>query len=442
MRHGSPVNELEPIDRAIAGLEAQRAVLGDDVVDTALEPLREKRLAILTRQYGEQRRQVTVLFSDLVDFTVLSQSLDAEDVRAVVNAYFVRWHEHIEANGGVVEKFIGDAVMAVFGLHQAREDDPHRAIRAALAMTRTMDEVNAEVEASVRLAMRVGIDTGEVVVGGVGDRPGQDFVVVGETVNRASRLQAAAPPGGILISRDTYRHVRGSFGFQPVEGLVLKGIPEPVDAYVVVGERPEGFRLDAARGIEGVETATIGRDIELRHLQDRFWDVVEERHWRVVTVMGDAGVGKSRLLLEFDRWLAELPDTVWWFRGRASPSMQETPNALLRDLLAARLGIQESDAADVVREKWERGLAVAFGESRGNAAQGPRRRPLAGLRDRSAGGRPRPGPAGAPAAGVAARGRVPRPVGRRRAGRVARGRPPLGRRGIAVVDRRRGGCAC
>ncbi len=226
------MDEIEAIDRAIAGLEAQRAVLGDDVVETALAPLRDKRSAILVRASEEQRRLVTVLFSDLVDFTVVSQQLDAEDVRAVVNAYFRRCHDSIEAAGGVVEKFIGDAVMAVFGLYQAREDDPHRAIRAGLAMMRSLDELNVELQAShgVQLAMRVGVDTGDVVVGGLGDRPGQDFVVVGETVNRAARLQAAAPPGGILISSDTFRHVRGSFGVDLRTGLQLKGISQPVDA--------------------------------------------------------------------------------------------------------------------------------------------------------------------------------------------------------------------
>ncbi len=126
------VDDLAALDQAIATLEDQRGVLGDAVVDTALQSLLEKRSAMVGGLAGEQRKLVTVLFADLVDFTVLSQDLDAEDVRSLVNAYFVRWHEHIEANGGIVEKFIGDAVMAVFGLHQSHEDDPHRAIRAAL----------------------------------------------------------------------------------------------------------------------------------------------------------------------------------------------------------------------------------------------------------------------------------------------------------------------
>jgi class 3 adenylate cyclase/tetratricopeptide (TPR) repeat protein len=357
------VDELESIDAAIAALEAQRELLSNEVVDTAVEPLREKRLAILARDADEQRRLVTILFSDVVDFTVLSQALDAEDVRTVMNTYFTRWHEHIVANGGVVEKFIGDAVMAVFGLYQAKEDDPHRAIRAALAMVADFEELNDEIERQhgVRIAMRVGIDTGEVVVAGLGDRPGHEFVVVGETANRASRLQAAAPPGAVLVSKDTHRHVRGSFGFEPLEGLRLKGFSNPVDAFVVLAERPRGFELDAARGIEGIDTNTVGRDAELHRLQDHFWDVSEERHWRVVTIVGDAGVGKSRLLLEFDTWLAELPQPVWWFRGRASPVGEASPNFVLRDVLATRLDIQESDDPATVRAKWEAGIEAALG---------------------------------------------------------------------------------
>jgi class 3 adenylate cyclase/tetratricopeptide (TPR) repeat protein len=360
---GREENDLAALDRAIAALEEQRAVVGDAVVDTAIQSLHEKRSALVSGLAGEQRKLVTVLFADLVDFTVLSQDLDAEDVRGVVNAYFVRWHEHIEANGGIVEKFIGDAVMAVFGLHQSREDDPHRAISAALGMRASLDDLNRGFAPryGVNLAMRVGIDTGVVVVSALDDRPGQDLVVVGETVNRASRIQGAAPPGGVLISADTHRHVRGTFALQPMDGLRLKGITEPVDTFLVVSERPPRFRLDESRGVEGVDTRTVGRDVELRRLQDLYQDVVEDGQWRMVTIIGDAGVGKTRLLADFDRWIAELPEWIWWFQGRAASSDQDRPNALWRDIMANRLDIQESDGPDVVREKWELGFERLHG---------------------------------------------------------------------------------
>jgi len=357
------VDDLASVDRAIAALEAQRAALGDDVVDTALRPLHERRAALSAAATGEQRKLVTVLFADLVDFTTMSRHRDVEDTRAIVNAYFLAWHRCIEAHHGIVEKFIGDAVMAVFGLHAAAEDDPHRAIRAALDMVAALPGLNSRLQAEygVSLQMRVGIDTGDVVVSTLGERPGQDFVVVGDTVNRASRLQSAAAPGGVLISRATLQHVRGIFALQPVPGLRLKGIDGPVDAYLVLGERPHGFRLDGARGVEGVETSTVGRDAQLRRMQELFRKVSAEGRWHVLTVTGDAGVGKTRLLLEFDTWLAELPDRVWWFRGRASSSTQNRPGALLRDVLAARFDIHDSDPPPRVRDKCEAGFEAVLG---------------------------------------------------------------------------------
>ena len=148
---------------------------------------------------------------------------------------------------------------------------------------------------------------------------------------------------------------------QPLTGLQLKGIAEPVDGYLILSERPRGFRLDDARGVEGVDTETVGRDIELRQLQDRFHDVAEERQWQMVTVVGDAGVGKSRLLADFGRWLDELPEEVWWFGGRAAHSGASLPYALLHDLFATRFDIHDSDGPDEVRRKWERGVEQALG---------------------------------------------------------------------------------
>jgi class 3 adenylate cyclase/predicted ATPase len=357
--------DLPALEHAIATLEAQRAVLGDAVVDTALVPLQARLAALVDKAQGEQRRLVTVVFADLVGFTELSSWLDAEDTRGIVDAYFTRWLRVIEEHGGVVEKFIGDAVMAVFGLRQSWEDDAQRAVRSALAMLTELRTLNTrfQQEYGVELRMRVGVDTGDVVVSTLGDRGGAEFVVVGQSVNRASRLQSAAPPDGILISADTHRQIRGRFSMQRREGLVLKGIEEPVDAYLVTSERPHGFQLDRSRGVEGVETTTVGREIELRYLQERLWDVVEEARWRVVTVVGDAGVGKSRLLLDFDSWLAERSEPVWWFRGRASHTGQHHANALLRDVVAGRFGINESDSAGQVRAKLEEGFADAYRSS-------------------------------------------------------------------------------
>ena len=285
--------------------------------------------------------------------------------------------------------------------------------------------------------MRVGIDTGEVVVSSLDERPGQDFVVVGDTVNRAARIQAAAPPGGIQISRDTHRHVRGRFSFTEVEPLQLKGIAEPVEAFLVGSERPASFRLDEARGVEGVETRTIGRDVSLQRLQNQFWDVAEERRWRVVTVLGDAGVGKSRLLLELDRWLAEIDQRLFWFRGRAAPISQNVANGLLRDVVAARLEIQERDSPAAVREKLEAGFGTVLRVGGVGPPQGPSGRLLAGLRperQRVRGGAPAR-PTGPAQARLGPPGRVLRPAGAGAPGRHPARGPALGRRRLAGMDR-------
>jgi class 3 adenylate cyclase/tetratricopeptide (TPR) repeat protein len=357
------MDDLASLERAIAALEAQRATLGDAVVDTALAPLLDKRAGMVGGRGIEQRKLVTVLFADLVDFTVLSQSLDAEDVRSIVDRYFRPWHRVIDDHGGVVEKFIGDAVMAVFGLYRSQEDDPERAVRAALAMRGSLTELNDEFaqEYDARVAMRVGIDTGDVVVSTLGDRPGQDFVVVGEVVNRAARLQAAAPPGGVMISHDTRRHLRGAFVLDACPGLALKGIAQPVDAFVVVSEPPPGSALEEGHRIEGIQTRTVGRELELRRLQDLFNDVVDDRRWRVVTVLADAGLGKSRLLHDFSVGLLDVQEPVWRFRGRATPSSMNLPNALLHDVMAARLEIQESDESATVQAKWADGVGRLLG---------------------------------------------------------------------------------
>ncbi len=193
-------DEIEQIQQAIAALEAQREILGEQVLATALAPLRQRLEQLQMQSIGEQRKVVTILFADLAGFTAMSEKMDPEDVRDVTDAYFKCWTEVIEANRGTVEKFIGDAVMAVFGLKAASEQDPENAVRAALAMRDALEELNGELEREqqIRLHMRVGVHTGPVVVSLLGERKGQDFVVVGDTVNLASRLQSAAPEGGIL----------------------------------------------------------------------------------------------------------------------------------------------------------------------------------------------------------------------------------------------------
>lgn len=353
-----PADELDALDQGIAALEQQRETLGDSVVDAALRPLLQRRKR-LSAHPGDRRKLVTVLFSDLVDSTPLTSALGDEAMRELMSRYFALWRTAVEAQGGQVLKFIGDAVVGVFGMDRAREDDPHRAVRAAASvqpdLARLAEDVRAESGHALRT--RVGIDTGDVVLGSFDERGDGDIVVVGATVNRAARLQTAAPPDGILLSAATARHVRGSFGLQDYGELELKGVDRPVRTYLVHSAAESGF-WSTARGLEGVSTRTIGREVELQLLAKLFEDTLEERTSRVVTVVGEAGIGKSRLLADFEAWLAGLPHSAWLLRGRADPSADGVTHGLLRSAFAERFSIQDTDTPATVLEKWRHGMAA------------------------------------------------------------------------------------
>src|SRR5690606_15961711 len=161
----------------------------------------------------------------------------------------------------------------------------------------------------------------------------------------------------------TFDHVRGSFGLQRVDALELKGIPDPVDAYLVQSGEVQTFWPET-RGSEGVTTHTVGRELEMGRLQKLFADLDDEQAWKIITIVGEAGIGKSRLIHDFESWLAGLSEGVWVLRGRASPTTEDIPHGLLRSAFESRLGIQDTDAPEVVRSKWERGLSslVARGD--------------------------------------------------------------------------------
>ena len=351
------MGELDQLKAAAAALEAQRATLGADVVAAALRPLRE-RIDALESPVAEERKLVTTLFADLVGFTAMSERLDAEDVRTVLARYFARWAALIEGHGGVVEKFIGDAVMAVFGMKQANENDAERAIFAALDMVQSLADLNEDLadEGGPRLEMRVGINTGEVVIGAVGVRRQEEWIAVGDPINVAARLQAAAPVNGVLIAHSTFRHVRGVFDLREVQPLALKGKSEDTRGYVVERAKPRAFRL-RARGVEGVETAMVGREAELTRLQDAFL-AASEGEPGMVTIVGEAGLGKSRLLDEFVTWLDLLPDEVVYLHGRGRQGTDRDAFSLLRDVIAVRFEILDTDPPAAVHDK----LSAGFGD--------------------------------------------------------------------------------
>jgi predicted ATPase/class 3 adenylate cyclase len=242
-----------------------------------------------------ERRPVTVLFADVVGFTSLAERLDPEELRSLMMGCFQTLAEEIRRYDGFIEKFIGDAILAVFGAPVAHEDDPERAVRAALGMQARLQQLRTTASTSTAgaLNMRIGINTGLVVAGTVGE--GKDYGVVGDTVNVAARVQQNGAPGQVTIGEGTYRLVRKSFDCRPLGAVALKGKAESIQIFEVVGPRKETF---ASLGTETLTAPLLGRDEELRQLMDLF-DRARKGKTQVVSLIGEAGIGKSRLLTEF-----------------------------------------------------------------------------------------------------------------------------------------------
>ena len=298
-----------------------------------------------------ERKQVTALFADFAGFTAFVHKSDVEEVRDFISAVWGRFDGIIAAHGGITEKHIGDAVMAIFGGKQAREEDPVQAVRCALAMQASLAE-HRPLQGP-RAQMRIGVHTGLVIVGPLG--ASGEFTATGDAVNLCNRLQENAPPGGVLVSHDTYRLVYGYFDVVRLPAIELKGRGEPVEVYQVLGAKPRSV-ANQLRGIEGVQTEMIGREPELKRLQSALEEVMQERQSQVITVVGEAGIGKSCLLHQFQSWVDLLPQSVRLFGGRAMPEMAGLPFGLMRDLFCSRFEIQESDPPELAREKLEKGL--------------------------------------------------------------------------------------
>ncbi len=296
-------------------------------------------------------RLVSVLFADLVGFTALSETRDPEDVRDLLSRYFEICRELIERYGGTVEKFIGDAVMAVWGAPTATEDDAERAVRTALELVAAVASLGAEVGAST-LRARAGVLTGEaaVTLGAIGQG-----MVAGDLVNTASRLQAAAEPGGVLVGEATMRAARRAIAFTELGTLNLKGKEEPVPVWRA--ERVVAQRRGVGRS-ERAEPPFVGREEELRLLKELLHTTIREHRVRLVSVTGIAGIGKSRLAWEFLKYVDGLAATVYWQQGR-SPSYGEGITFwALGEMVRMRAGITEGEDPSQARAK----LSASVGE--------------------------------------------------------------------------------
>jgi class 3 adenylate cyclase/tetratricopeptide (TPR) repeat protein len=291
-----------------------------------------------------ERRLVSVLFADLVGFTSLSESRDAEDVRELLTGYFDTGREIIERYGGVVEKFIGDAVMAVFGTPTTHEDDAERAVRAGLELILAVRELSNEIDAP-GLQLRAGVTTGEaaVTIGAAGQG-----MVAGDMVNTASRLQSAAPPGTLLVDEATMRAAAVAIIFEPGGEKVLKGKELPVSAWRA--DRVVAMRGGANRS-EALEPPFVGRDAEMRILKELLHATAREQRARLVTFLGVAGIGKSRLAWEFHKYIDGVVEDIYWHQGRSPAYGEGITFWALGEMVRKRAGLAESDDPTTTRER-------------------------------------------------------------------------------------------
>jgi class 3 adenylate cyclase/tetratricopeptide (TPR) repeat protein len=292
-----------------------------------------------------ERRIVSVLFADLVGFTTLAEGRDAEDTRELLSQYFDLARDVVERYGGTIEKFIGDAVMAVWGAPAAREDDAERAVRAGLELVDAVRSLGPSIQA------RAGVLTGEAAVTLGATNQG---MVAGDLVNTASRLQSVAPPAAVLVGEATQRAASAAIVFEPAGEQILKGKAAPVAAWRavrVVAERGGRNRSDT------LEAPFVGRDDELRLLKDLFHATTREQRARLVSVLGPAGIGKSRLAWEFLKYIDGLSDVVWWHDGRSPAYGDGISFWALGEMVRARCGLLEGDDERTTRTKVAASLA-------------------------------------------------------------------------------------
>ena len=318
----------------------------------------------------EERKIVTVLFADLVGFTSRAEQLDPEDVRAVLEPYHARLRTELERRGGTVEKFIGDAVMALFGAPTAHEDDPERAVRAALAIR---DWIVEEGDLQVRIA----VTTGEALVA-LGARPSEgEGMASGDVVNTAARLQSAAHVNGILVDETTYRSTQQPILYEPREAVEAKGKSQPIPVW-------EALEARSRFGIDVTQTTgapLVGRESEVGLLRDTLQRARQEASPQLVTLVGVPGIGKSRLVSELFSALEDEPELTYWRQGRCLPYGEGVTYWALSEMVKAHAGILETDSADQVQQRLASVVAeVLEGTSDGKWVEG-HLRPLVGLSD-------------------------------------------------------------
>jgi class 3 adenylate cyclase/tetratricopeptide (TPR) repeat protein len=305
-----------------------------------------------------ERKYVTAMFSDLSGYTAISEKLDPEEVREIMSRIFGEIAQVVTKYEGFIEKFIGDAVVAFFGVPKTHEDDPVRAIKAAREIHELVGALSPEVEKRTGkpISMHTGINTGLVVTGEVNTGKGTHGLA-GDTINVASRLSTLAKAAEILVGHDTYRQTEGHFTFEDLEPTTLKGKTEPVHVHKVISSKERPVTIHR---LSGLKAELIGRKAELTQLREAVENLRKGRG-RIFSICGDAGTGKSRLIEEFKRSL-DLKD-IQWIEGHAYPYSQNIPYFPMIDLLNRALRIEEGEPPEKVKEKVESEIERLVGKT-------------------------------------------------------------------------------
>ncbi|HEX3033945.1 MAG TPA: adenylate/guanylate cyclase domain-containing protein, partial [Thermodesulfobacteriota bacterium] len=340
--------------RVIESVRSAKAInLGEPQVYIP-DHLAQKILGDKSNLEGE-RKQVTALFADIHSFTELAENLDPEEVRSLINKCFEIVIEEVHRFEGTINQFAGDGVLALFGAPLALEDHPYRAVNAAIAIQGRLKTFRDKLkrEDGIDLRMRIGLNTGLVVVGSIGNDLRMDYTAIGDTINLASRLQSLADPGKILISENTHKLVSGYFLTRPIGEFKVKGKYMPVKMYEVIRARSARTRIDVE--VEQGLTPFTGRDRELGILKDCLIKT-KEGSGQIVLVIGEAGVGKSRLLLEYREMLSG--EDMSWLEGRCLSIGGSVSYLPLVEILKRGFRIDESDSEDEIIRKVEEGTLL------------------------------------------------------------------------------------
>ena len=313
------------------------------------------------RTATSERRPLTILFADIAGSTTIAEKLDPEDWTVLVQRAFDQLNAIAAGYGGTVARLMGDGVLVFFGAPVAHEDDPERAVRCGLDMVREIAALGTDAHGhNVPLQVRVGINTGPVVVGMVGSDIAREYTAMGDAVNIAARMQAAAPPGGVLITGATHKFVAPLVDAIDAGRLELKGKTEAVHGYQVTGLRRGAV---SARGLgDDVHSMMIGRDAQFARLRDAF-AIVRARQGRVASILGEPGIGKSRLLAELRAHVAATDPKATWIEARCLSYGRSMPYHLVADLVRSAIGVGPTADEPEIREALERRCRELFGEA-------------------------------------------------------------------------------